>query len=222
MTRYVFIPGAGGAAWYWSYVAKLLNADGHQAIPVELSGEDARLGLSEYVDLTCIAAGEESNTVLVAQSLGGFTAAMAVQRIRARALVLVNAMIPKPMEVVGDWWQATQATVARNAAAKLHGYSAEFDLQTYFLHDVAPEVIWAGEQYQRTQSETVFTSICAFEQWPALPIHVVAGAEDRFFPLEFQQRIARERLGVEPDVLPGGHLIALSQPNLLADYLGRI
>jgi pimeloyl-ACP methyl ester carboxylesterase len=50
-------------------------------------------------------------------------------------------------------------------------------------------------------------------------VRVVAGADDRLFPAEFQQRLARERLGIEADVLPGGHLIALSQPETLARYL---
>jgi hypothetical protein len=45
--------------------------------------------------------------------------------------------------------------------------------------------------------------------WPSVPIRVVAGADDRFFPLGFQQTLARDRLGLEADVLPGGHLIAL-------------
>jgi pimeloyl-ACP methyl ester carboxylesterase len=52
-----------------------------------------------------------------------------------------------------------------------------------------------------------------------VPIRVVAGADDRLFPAEFQRRVARERLGVEADVLPGGHLIALAHPDPLASYL---
>jgi pimeloyl-ACP methyl ester carboxylesterase len=56
------------------------------------------------------------------------------------------------------------------------------------------------------------------------PIHVVAGRDDRFFPLELQQRIARERLGVDPVIVPGGHLAALSHPDdlagVIAGYLG--
>lgn len=40
-----------------------------------------------------------------------------------------------------------------------------------------------------------------------------------FFPLDFQRVIARDRLNVEPDTVPGGHLIALSNPDGLADYL---
>jgi hypothetical protein len=36
-----------------------------------------------------------------------------------------------------------------------------------------------------------------------------------------QQRVARERLGVEPDLVPGGHLAALSRPAELAAALAR-
>jgi pimeloyl-ACP methyl ester carboxylesterase len=43
----------------------------------------------------------------------------------------------------------------------------------------------------------------------------LAGRDDRFFPVEFQQELARTRLGVEPVVVPGGHLAALSQPDEL-------
>jgi hypothetical protein len=47
----------------------------------------------------------------------------------------------------------------------------------------------------------------------------VTGSGDRFFPAEFQQRVARDRLGLDADVLPGGHLIALARPSELANYL---
>jgi len=47
----------------------------------------------------------------------------------------------------------------------------------------------------------------------------VAGADDRFFPVAFQQALAHDRLGIEADVLPGGHLIALAHPAELASYL---
>jgi hypothetical protein len=39
------------------------------------------------------------------------------------------------------------------------------------------------------------------------------------FPLEFQKRIARERLGLAADKIDGGHMVALSNPAELADRL---
>ena len=96
-------------------------------------------------------------------------------------------------------------------------YSAEFELATYFLHDVPPEVIARGESQLRQQSRSIFREACRFEAWPHLPKHVIVGRDDRFFPPEFQRRVARERLGLPVDELPGGHLIALANPQGLAD-----
>ena len=52
---------------------------------------------------------------------------------------------------------------------------------------------------------------------------VLAAAGDRFFPLEFQRRVTRDRLGIDIDQVPGGHLVALSRPvdlvNRLIEYL---
>jgi len=104
-------------------------------------------------------------------------------------------------------------------AAERGGYGTELDLATYFLHDVPPEVAAAGEPYQRPEADVVFGSVCDFGCWPDVPIRAVAGADDRFFPAAFQRGLARDRLGSEADVLPGGHLIALSQPERLAAYL---
>lgn len=50
-------------------------------------------------------------------------------------------------------------------------------------------------------------------------MRVVVGADDRFFPGAFQRRIARERLQVTTDEIPGGHLAALSNPQGLAGRL---
>jgi pimeloyl-ACP methyl ester carboxylesterase len=219
MTNYVLIPGAGGAAWYWHRVVPLLEQAGHQAVAVDLPGDDGQAGLPEYAELVVGAADDRSDVVLVAQSLGGFTAPLAAGKLAVRALVLVNAMIPVPGETPGAWWDNTGWEQARIAAAEQGRYRTEFDEAAYFLHDVPPEVLATGADQQRPETDAVFGSVCDFDAWPAVPIRVVAGADDRFFPAAFQRRVARDRLSIDPDVLPGGHLIALSQPGALTGYL---
>ena len=216
---FVLIPGAGGTKWYWHRVVPLLQEAGHLAIPVDLPADDPAAGLAEYARLVTDAADGSGNVTLVAQSLGGFTAPLAAMKTDIRALVFVNAMIPLPGETPGEWWDATGWEEARRAAAERGGYPAEFDLDAYFLHDVPPEVAAAGERYQRAESDSVFASVCDFGDWPRVPIRVAAGAGDRFFPASFQQRVAKDRLGIEADLLPGGHLNALSEPAALTDYL---
>jgi pimeloyl-ACP methyl ester carboxylesterase len=217
--RYVLIPGAGGVAWYWHRVVPLLQAAGHEAIAVDLPGDDPEAGLPEYASLVASAIGGHDNAVLVAMSLGGFTAPLAAAKAPVRSLVFVNAMIPRPGETAGAWWDDTGWSDARVAAAERNGYPAEFDLAVYFLHDVPPEVAAAGEPYQRPEADAAFGSPCDFTAWPTIAIRAVAGADDRFFPVGFQQALARDRLGIEADVLPGGHLMALAQPASLARYL---
>ena len=55
--------------------------------------------------------------------------------------------------------------------------------------------------------------------WPDAPTRVLAGRHDRMFPLDFQRRVARERLGIELDEIDGGHMVAMSNPVALADRL---
>ena len=219
MTSFVLIPGAGGSAWYWHRVTPLLRKAGHEAIAVDLPGDDESAGLPEYASLVTGAIGGRDDVVLVAQSLGGFTAPLAAARPGVRALVFVNAMIPVTGETPGAWWGNTGWEQARIDAALADGYRPEFDLGTYFLHDVPPEVAEAGLSYERPEAEVVFGSVCDFGEWPAIPLRVVAGTGDRFFPAGFQQKLAAGRLGVAADLLPGGHLIALAEPAGLAGYL---
>jgi pimeloyl-ACP methyl ester carboxylesterase len=55
--------------------------------------------------------------------------------------------------------------------------------------------------------------------WPDVPTRVLIGRDDRMFPAEFQLRVANERLGLDGDVIPGGHIVALSHPAEVADRL---
>jgi len=216
---YVLIPGAGGMAWNWHRVTPLLAAAGHRAVAVDLPGDDESAGLPEYAALVGAAMSGHDDVVLVAFSLGGFTAPLVATQPKVSGLVLVNAMIPVPGETAGAWWDNTGAVQARIDAAAAAGYSQDFDEGVYFLHDVPAEVLADEEGRPRPEADAVFGSVCDFSEWPAVPIKVVAGADDRFFPVGFQRRVASERLGLAVDALPGGHLIALAQPQALADYL---
>jgi pimeloyl-ACP methyl ester carboxylesterase len=215
---FVLVPGAGGIAWYWHRVVPLLEAAKHEAIAVDLPGDDAQAGLSVYADRVLEAIGSRE-VILVAQSLGGFTAPLVCARARVRMLVFVNAMIPAPGETAGEWWANTGWEEARIAAAHRGGYSPSFDVATYFLHDIPPAILEQGEAQERPEAEVAFGEPCRFEAWPAVPIHVIGGRDDRFFPIEFQRRVARERLRLSVDEVPGGHLLALANPGGLADRL---
>jgi pimeloyl-ACP methyl ester carboxylesterase len=221
----VLVPGAGGRAWVWHLVEADLRQRGYDAFAVDLPAADESKGLSAYADavvgaIDARAIGGAPITI-AAYSLGAFTAPLVWQRVPTRQVIFVNAMIPRPGETPGAWWDNVGWELARTRAARRNGYSPDFDLDTYFLHDIPADLRELMAGHDAPQSGGPFGDGCAFDGWPGFPVHAIAGRDDRFFPVELQQRVARERLGVEPDLVPGGHLAALSRPAELAAALAR-
>jgi len=224
VTTSVLVPGAGGSGWYWHRVVSVLARRGDQAVAIALPGADPNAGLAEYRDR--IVAGARSLSgpvVLVAQSLGAFSAPLACEHVPVDRLVLVNAMIPRPGETAGEWWDAVGWHDAAQASAKRDRRPAPDvnDLDTLFLHDLPPDLveIMRADPEAAVESPEVFTQPWPLDGWPDLPTNVLSGREDRLFPTDLQRRVARERLGLDVQELPGGHLLALSQPFALTDSL---
>ncbi|GAA3394348.1 alpha/beta fold hydrolase [Cryptosporangium minutisporangium] len=218
---YGLLPGAGGSAWYWHRVVPLLRERGHEAIAVDLPADDDAYGLEDYVDVVVNAVGKRDDLVLVAQSMGGLTAPLVCDRVPVSELILVNAMIPAPGESGGEWWSATGQGQAQRESDEREGRDpdAPFDPMVHFLHDVPAEVLADADAHQRDQSGTPFALPWPRDSWPDVPTRVLSSRDDRLFPVDFQVRVAQERLGITPEILPGGHLVALSRPVELVDLL---
>jgi pimeloyl-ACP methyl ester carboxylesterase len=220
---YVLIPGAGGSAWYWHLVEAELRQRGHDVVAVDLPADDDAAGLPEYADTVITAIGDRTDLVLVAQSMGAFTAPLVCDRLPSSVslLVLVNAMIPEAGETPGQWWTNTGQAEAQREKDLRDGRApdAEFDVLTTFFHDVPQHVIDEAGAHDRRQSDTPFGQAWPLAAWPDVPTRLLAGRDDRLFPAEFQRRVAEARLGITADELPGGHLNALSHPVDLADRL---
>ena len=137
----VLIPGAGGQSWSWHLVEADLRRRGYDAFAVDLPAADETKGLPDYADAVIGAIGDRAAPVAIAAySLGAFTAPLVWQRVPTRQVIFVNAMIPRPGETPGAWWDNVGWEQARTAAARRNGYPADFELDTYFLHDVPADL----------------------------------------------------------------------------------
>ncbi len=219
MSTFVLLPGAGSGPDHWHLVVPLLRTAGHETVTPDLACESDTAGLPEYTAAAIEAIGDRDDPVIVGQSLGAFTAAAVAAARPVRLLVYVNAMIPARGESPGEWWEAVGHADAAAETLRRHGPMrdwTEADLEEVFLHDVPAEA--AAGATPRKQGAGIFATPLA--DWPdGVAVRVISGRDDRLFPLAFQQRLARERLGVEPDVLPAGHAIALARPRALAEQL---
>jgi pimeloyl-ACP methyl ester carboxylesterase len=222
MATYVLIHGAGSDSWYWHLVVPELQARGHEVVAVDLPCDDDAAGLAEYSDTVVDAIGDRTDLILVAQSMGGFTAPLVCERVPVRLVVLVAAMVPRPGESPGEWWANTGWEAARREQAERYGSPSDgtFDAKATFFHDVPPDVVAeAFARGERVQSGTPFEKPWPLAAWPDVPTKVLLCRDDRFFPAEFQRRVVRERLGLTPDEIDSGHLPALAHPKELAERL---
>lgn len=222
MATYVLIPGGGGDPWEWHRLVPELVSRGQDAIAVRLPAGDDTAGWSEYADAVAGVIGDRADVILVASSMGGFTAPIVCTRRRVDLLVLINAMIPVPGETFNTWWSNTGSGSARreyHASLGLSTIEANDDAVIYY-HDLPSEL--RAEAQTRTwqdQSTTVLDEAWPLRSWPDVPTRVLAGRHDRMFPLDFQRRVARDRLAIDVEEIEGGHMVALSNPAALADRL---
>jgi pimeloyl-ACP methyl ester carboxylesterase len=213
MATYAFIHGAGDVGWYWHLVEAELRKRGHEVVAPDLPCEDESAGWSEYADAVIDAIGDRrAELVLVAQSLGGFTAPIVCERIGVQLLVLVAAMVPLPGETFDDWAKAEwEQTVT--------GQPDYDDDVALFYQDVPPEI--AAEALRRGRQEVAraMREPWPLAAWPTVPTKYLLCRDDRVFPGEFVRLMVRNRLGITPDEIDGGHTPALSRPKELTARL---
>lgn len=221
MATFVLIHGAASSSWEWHLLADELRERGHDVVAVDLPCDDDSAGLSEYADAVVNAIGNRTDLIVVAQSFAGFTAPLVCERVRVHLLVMLNAMVPAPGEPPGDWWENTHHAEAQRKQAERDGVTPDNadDPMYVFFNDVRPDLALAAIKKQRSQSGTPLEVPWPLERWPDVPTRFLLSRHDHFFPAEFMRRLVRERLGIIPDEIDGGHLVALSRPKELADRL---
>jgi hypothetical protein len=216
VATFLLVPGGGCDPSCWRFVVTELAERGHRGVAIDLPAEDDSAGLDAYaaaVAAQCPSDG--GRPIVVAHSLGGFTAPLACPLVDAAALIYLSAMLPRPGERPDDWWAATGCKEAQLAAAAEGGWGAD----ELFYNGVDPAVV--AEEVERGQSGTPMEA-----PWPGplpdVPTTFVLFRDDRFFPESWMRGVVADRLGGQPDVIPGGHMAMLSHPRELVDELVEV
>ena len=222
MPTFVLIPGAGTDPRVYRATIEALSALGHDAIAPPLPLGDQQTTPSVHADAVAEAVPRGRELAVVAQSLGAFTGPLVATRVPVAHLTLLAPMIPAPGETAGEWWENTGHAAAIADLIERHGPMSAWGAEAFaevFLHDVDPEVARENERFNGAPGAGMFSEPCPLTDWPDVRTRVLAARDDRLFPLAFQTRVARERLGLRVDQMPGGHLPMLSRPGELAKRL---
>jgi pimeloyl-ACP methyl ester carboxylesterase len=162
------------------------------------------------------ALGDRTRLVVVGQSLGAFTATLVCDRVPAELLVLVAGMIPAPGDTPNGWF----ATSGYEEAMRGRDEGYEGDIELYY-QDVPAELAAEALSRGRDEAGGPADEPLPLDAWPDVPTRFLLCRDDRVFPAEFMRRLARERLGIAPDEIEGGHTPALSRPRELVERLER-
>lgn len=222
MATFLLIHGAGDVGWSWHLVEARLRAQGHDVLAPDLPCEDESMDLQATADWLTGLVGERRDLVVVGHSFGGFVAPLVAARVPDASLIYLAAMIPAPGECAADWWPDTgYAEAVCEQAEHDGGLTGNEDPFIAFYNGVPRELAEEAQRRSRGQSDATYKDPWPLKAHPDMPTRFVLCRDDHFFPPDFFRRLVPERLGVEPEEIPGCHCVALSHPDALADLLGR-
>jgi pimeloyl-ACP methyl ester carboxylesterase len=226
MADFLLLHGACHGGWCWDEVAAQLRARGHTAVAPDLPCEDLTAGPGEYADVAVAALDGASSgeVVVVAHSLGALTAPLVALRTPARRLVFVAGVVGAPgrsleqlADVDADRDGPMEAEDLETDAEHRFRFTA-LGARRLLFSDCDPAAAEAAATRLRFQ-RSLWRAVAEFDAWPDVETVSVVCTDDRVVNPTWADRVARERLGVDPVRLAGGHSPWLSRPTELTDIL---
>jgi pimeloyl-ACP methyl ester carboxylesterase len=227
MAHFLLIHGACHGGWCWDSVVGLLAARGHQATAPDLPCEDVDAGLDDYAEAAIKALGAPpADLVVVAHSLGGLVAPLVATRLPTRRMVMLAGIIGAPgksLEQLGDVDADRDGPLGEgdlevDGAGRFRFTAA--GARRVLFHDCSQEEAERATAKLRFQV-SMWTQVADFDEWPDVETASIVCTEDRVVNPTWSDRVARERLGVEPIHLRTGHEPFVSRPAGLVDLLTR-
>jgi len=225
----LFVPGAWLGGWSWIPVATRVAAAGHGVTTLTLPGlsaGDDRTGLTLEDAIAHVADAVtevEGPVVLVAHSGGGTPAAAAAVRLRERVVkvVFVDAYVPLEGISVDDEMQEANREASRQSAGASSDASVTIPLEAiqFVMLPGAPA------QAQQLLFELFVPEPSRYLRDPAHDVDLVAAGipaayvlaqEDTVGGLPLPGATFARRAGVQPAMVPGGHMALMTHPDEVA------
>jgi pimeloyl-ACP methyl ester carboxylesterase len=224
---FVLVHGAWHAGACWQPLVDELRSRGESVVAGDLPSEDPEATLDDYARSVVVAAEAfDEPVIVVGHSLGGLTIPLIPSRRPVAGLVFVAAILPEPGRVAGEtlgpeafsvgFDELAVTQMAEDDGASRWGRDAAV---AAFYHDVPDDLLDDAITALRLQQWGPTREQWPLDAYPDVPMRYVACADDRILDPAWQVKVARERLGVEADVLPGSHSPMLARPAALADLL---
>jgi hypothetical protein len=218
VSDFVLIHSTGQSPAGWQRLVSALEARGRSAVAVDLPTDEPDLEADDYAEIMRRQVGDGGRPTVVAHSGSGVLLPAAARLLDARRQVWPAAWVPDPGAGFSE-------EVARHADEAFDpGWigkdpTADAAVAEHFLyHDCDPaSLAWA------LTTRRLFLPLAVFEaripRADEIPSAYIVATYDRTIRPDWQRRMARERLHVEPVEIPTGHCPNVSRPDLLAELL---
>ena len=222
MATFGLVHGGGFGAWCWDLVLPELEERGHRAVTIDLLPEHLAAGAAHCADRIHQVFAGYSDLVLVGHSLAGLIIPLVAARRPVQRLIFLHALLPRPGQSVLDQVKAEPDMFNPEMfAAPAPFWEDKAVAARFLLHDCPTEVVDRAFRRLRPEPGMLGRELSPLGAWPYVPSSYIVCTDDRTATPAWARRAARERLGIEPIELPGGHCPMLSCPGQLAEALCR-
>jgi pimeloyl-ACP methyl ester carboxylesterase len=228
MTTFCLVPGSWHGPWCFERLIPHLEAAGHRAIGVELNSDEPDSTCSGYAETIAEELADAGDGVIVVgHSFGGLTVPLVAQHRPVRRLVYLAALIPKAGMSMSEQFEAEEGILVSEGGRDLDDRERSLWVDreaaiAAMYSDCTPEdAEWAWSQL-RPQSRAAQNERCPLDRLPELPTSYVVCRDDRMVSARWARNAARDRLGIDPIEIEGGHSPFLSRPRELAGLLAGL
>jgi len=223
MSLFCLVYGSTQNASCWNLVIPKLEQCDHQVVRMNLPTNEPEASATRHAEVIVAAIpADRDDAIVVAHSVSGLFLPLVPQKRHVRRLVFLAAVIPQIGKSLRDQVNDDKGMFNPEWLGKDPTKDDQLALKVLF-HDCSPETIkWALSTMSLMFARQAILEVCPLSFWPAVPSSYILCEEDRAIQPVWSRRAARERLGVEPVEMPGGHCPYVSRPEELADVLAAL
>jgi pimeloyl-ACP methyl ester carboxylesterase len=228
MATFCLVHGSWHGPWCFERLVPHLEAAGHRAIAVDLRSDVPGSTCSEYAETVAEElAGADGEVLVVGHSFGGLTVPLVAQHRPVACLVYLAALIPEPGVSMSEQFEAEDGILVPEGGRELDDQQRslwvdrEAAIAAMYSDCTSEDAEWAWSQL-RPQSRAAQDERCPLDRLPDLPTSYVACRDDRMVSAGWARNAARDRLGIDPIEIEGGHSPFLTRPRELADLLAGL
>ena len=234
MSSFVLIHGGWHGGWCWRKVAKRLRNQGHEVFTPSLTGMGERehlwtpeVGLTTHTQdiLNLIRVEQLDNAILVGHSYGGAIMTLVADQIPSKlgALVYVDAVIPENGVPGWESFPDQRKKDMLLGAEKLGGLRVPPPDPAVWGVTNEDDAAWLRACCSPHPIKSMYDAPSLTQAWQAVGIkhYILAGAHmnPRFLA---HYHAVQNQSGWTSEVIPGGHDLMITEPNVLSDALQRV